>query len=174
GNEVRHFVALFLNDMPSYMGLGFECRDPHPEPAPNEHYTKLYVFRELHGPKSTSGPYQWGKNTVLYNNLVRQRLLSDKINDRLVGRKIQWLIPPDTAGRHHLIAWTQTDQPEWVFVANFNTTKTEDVRITFPAGRWRLIFSTTSDVPPSEEDYAQKESLLVAPGEGLVFNCLPA
>ncbi|MCC6412959.1 MAG: hypothetical protein IT270_14940, partial [Saprospiraceae bacterium] len=41
GNEVRHFVALFLNDMPSYMGLGFECRDPHPEPAPNEHYTKL-------------------------------------------------------------------------------------------------------------------------------------
>lgn len=45
GNELRHFVALFLTDMPSYMGLGFECRDVHPKPVANEFYTKLFVFQ---------------------------------------------------------------------------------------------------------------------------------
>ncbi|HMP12896.1 MAG TPA: hypothetical protein PKD70_03380 [Saprospiraceae bacterium] len=29
GNEARFFIGLFLTDMPSYMALGFECRDPH-------------------------------------------------------------------------------------------------------------------------------------------------
>lgn len=174
GNEVRHFMALFLNDMPSYMGLGFECRDPHPTPAPNEHYTKLYVFNELHGPKSTRGPYQWGKNAHLYKNLVRQRLFSDEINDRLNGRKVHWLIPPDASGHNKLIAWTQVEQPEWIFLANLNTKRTEEARLTFPGGHWRLIFSTASDIPPTEEDYAKKSGILVGPGEGLVFNCLPA
>jgi hypothetical protein len=35
------------------MSLGYEQRDPHPVPAPNENYTKLYVFQLDEGPKAT-------------------------------------------------------------------------------------------------------------------------
>ena len=45
GNEIVILSLCFSPDMPSYMALGFECRDPHPVPVANEYYTKLYVFQ---------------------------------------------------------------------------------------------------------------------------------
>ena len=77
GNLLRLFCALLLTDMPSYQGLGFETRDRHDLPAPNEHYTKLYVFQETSGPKATSGPYRWGRNAVLYSAWTRLREFVD-------------------------------------------------------------------------------------------------
>ncbi len=174
GNEVRHFIALFLTDMPSYMALGFECRDPHPTPAPNEFYSKLYVFHERNGPKSTNGPYQWGQNTTLYNNLVRQRLFSDEIQDQLYGRKVGWIIPPDATGNNKLLAWTQDENPEWVFLVNLNTKQGLETQLAFPEGHWRLVFSTSSDRLNAEEDRTAASTIFIGPGEGFVFNRLPA
>lgn len=118
GNELRLFMAFFLTDFPSYMGLGFETRDPHPEPAPNEHYTKLYVFREPSGPKATHGPYVWGKNTALFSRLERIKLYFEKLWPRLHGQSIRWLIAPDATGVNPLIAWTQQPIPKIVFLVN--------------------------------------------------------
>ena len=56
GNVLRLFLAFFLTDMPSYMGLGFETRDRHDQPAPNEHYTKLFVFQERPRPEGHARP----------------------------------------------------------------------------------------------------------------------
>jgi hypothetical protein len=118
GNALRLFLALFLTDMPSYMGLGFEVRDRHDQPAPNEHYTKLYVFHERQGPKATHGPYLWGKNVPLFNQITRLKVYLDENWSSLRGRPVRWLIAPDARGMNPLLAWTQADDPEFVFVAN--------------------------------------------------------
>ncbi len=109
GNELRLFVALLLTDMPSYNALGFECRDPHPEPAPNEHYTKLYVFHEEEGPKATHGPYVWGRNAALFCSLDRLRRYVERIWSEVAGRPTRWLIPPDPTGERGVFAWTFGD-----------------------------------------------------------------
>jgi hypothetical protein len=122
GNVVRLFIALFLTDMPSYVALGFATRDVHLRPAPNEHYTKLYVFQEAVGPKATHGPYVWGKNGALFHDVTRLRLYAEGILQEIEGRPTHWLIAPDPAreGRH--LAWTQGDGPAaYVFVANTDT-----------------------------------------------------
>ncbi|MBK8703820.1 MAG: hypothetical protein IPN33_09465 [Saprospiraceae bacterium] len=124
GNEARLFIALFLTDMPSYMGLGFECRDPHPTPAPNEHYTKLYVFKLTDGDKATRGPYVWGSNKTLFERLTRLRLLAEQLLPEIEGARTQWLLPPDPTAGNKLIAWTQAEHPRYVFVANLNLEKT--------------------------------------------------
>lgn len=171
GNEIRYFIALFLTDMPSYMALGFECRDPHPVPAPNEHYTKLYVFHLDDGPKGTVGPYQWGQNRRLHANLLRQKMLSEEISPLIQDAPVQWLLRPDATGENKAIAWTQADDAAFVFVANLDTANAQrDLRLTVPAGDWVLHFST-------EQTYLmdrriQEGAISVAellPGEGLVF-----
>jgi hypothetical protein len=122
GNALRLFVALFLGDMPSYCGLGFETRDPHPTPAPNEHYTKLFVFHEQQGPKATRGPYRWGRNGELFCALTRIRELADTIADAIRGQPTRWLIPPDPTGANRLLAWTQEGPvPPHLFVAHADT-----------------------------------------------------
>jgi hypothetical protein len=165
GNEIRYFIALFLTDMPSYMGLGFECRDPHPVPAPNEHYTKLYVFQMPDGPKGTKGPYQWGQNTALYQALVRQKHLANQIAPHIADARIQWLVAPDPEGKVKTIAWTQAETPEFVFVANLDTTSPVRIDLSLPEGQWTCIFSTSresvSDAPGS---WSELEA-----GEGLVL-----
>ncbi|MEM6700548.1 MAG: hypothetical protein AAF599_19240, partial [Bacteroidota bacterium] len=95
GNEIRLFCGLFLTDMPSYFGLGFELRDPHPEPAPNEYYTKLYVFQEKEGAKATRHPYVWGENGELFHHLSRIRKIAEGILPSIFGQAIKWLVPPD-------------------------------------------------------------------------------
>jgi hypothetical protein len=123
GNEARFFMGLFVTDMPSYMGLGFEQRDPHLTPAPNEHYTKLYVFRIEEGSKATHGPYVWGSNQTLFDNLNKIKEYSDKILRNIQNADCQWLIPPDATGNKKIVAWTQRDKPQYLFVVNLDIDK---------------------------------------------------
>ena len=170
GNEIRYFMALFLTDMPSYMALGFECRDPHPTPAPNEQYTKLYVFHLDEGEKATVGPYQWGRNQRLYSNLVRQKMLSEKISTHIEDAKIAWLLPPDAAGARKVIAWTQVGEPKVVFVANLDTERVFQDAIFSVSGSWKLIFSSEqAQLPAWKEQHEQISLPEILPGEGLVF-----
>ncbi|CAH1002015.1 hypothetical protein LEM8419_02930 [Neolewinella maritima] len=69
GELARVFTGLFMDQLPLYYSLGFEQRDRHLSPAPNEVYTKLYVFQERNGPKSVTGPWQWGSNLELFTAL---------------------------------------------------------------------------------------------------------
>ncbi len=123
GNEVRMFIAFFLADLPSYMGLAFEVRDVHHKPAPNEHYTKLYVFQEAVGPKSTKGAYRWGQNGHLFHNITRLRLYVDEIWEMIRNRPTLWLLHPDPTGSSKVIAWTQQDYADFLFVANLDIDK---------------------------------------------------
>ena len=118
GNTWRMFVALFVGDLPSYVGLGFELRDLHLTPAPNEHYTKLYVFQQRRGHNATYGPYVWGHNFDLFDRLTHLREQADVIVPALRGHATRWLCPPDATAAHPVVAWTQRDDPRWVFVAN--------------------------------------------------------
>lgn len=171
GNEVRFFVALFLTDMPSYMGLGFECRDPHPQPAANEFYSKYYVFQMLNDPKTTSGPYRWGQNETLYAKLARQKLLADAIFADIRDAKTFWLLPPEHTGKNKVIAWTQAARPKYLFVANFDTEKDHAVSCPVPEStRWQLYFSTEYEFETDPGIYSGHiEIEKISPGEGLVF-----
>jgi hypothetical protein len=105
GNEARFLMSLFLTDMPSYMGLNFECRDPHFDAAPNEYYTKLYVFQESDGPKAVSGPFRFGRNGYLFYRITRIRLFADEMVPRLRGATVHWLVPPDATAGQGWLAW---------------------------------------------------------------------
>ena len=172
GNEARYFTALFLTDMPSYMGLGFECRDPHPEPAPNEFYTKLYVFQMPDGPKGTQGPYQWGNNLALYAKIVRIKLLADRVFPHIRDAQTRWLLPPDPAAKTKVIAWTQAAHPRFIFVVNLDTGRPAR-RVTFPApaGPWRLAFSSEREVVTAEQFTGAAVVLeQIQPGECLMLS----
>lgn len=112
GSELRAFMALFLVNLPSYTGLGFELRDIHTEPAPNEYYSKLYVFQESQGPKATNGPYRFGRNGHLFHNLTRIRLFAEELfssgadGPTLRRGRVRWLRPPDPTESDRLLAWT--------------------------------------------------------------------
>lgn len=170
GNEIRYFIALFLTDMPSYMGLGFECRDPHPEPAPNEYYTKLYVFSMSDGPKGTSGPYKWGENRDLYHRLVRQKELAEEIMPIIRDARVQWLVRPDVHAPHKVIAWTQAEEAQFVFVANLDT---ENAGVpgdfTIPSGSWEFLFSTEREQAEGEINLENISFTGLLAGEGMVF-----
>jgi hypothetical protein len=172
GNELRHFLALFLTDMPTYMALGFECRDPHPQPAPNEHYTKLYVFQEQEGPKATHGPYVWGKNKALHERLVRQKTLAETLLPGLQGAAVEWLVGPDAPGS--LLAWTQRGLATHLFLANLDTDKAVPVPSSaMPPGHWRLLFSThQAQIPPLAFDASAGFSAQIEAGEGWVLERL--
>ena len=151
GNEFRLFTALFLTNMPSYMALGFRTRDTHHLSAPNEHYTKLYVFQISEGAKATNGNYIWGKNGSLYHRLLQIQFYADKIWEAIKNKPVQWLIYPDAAGFGKVIAWTQADQPTHIFIAN---TDSENAIVNFAIPKIKAIensrlkfdFSTANSV----------------------------
>lgn len=122
GNEARFFISLFLTDMPSYMGLGFEQRDPHFEPAPNEYYTKLYVFKIYEGEKATDGHYKWGHNKQLFYNLNRIKKYGEGILKNIQNDDCQWIIMPSAENK--VIAWTQAATPQYLFVVNLDIDET--------------------------------------------------
>ncbi len=179
GNILRLFLAFFLTDMPSYMGLGFEIRDRHEHPVPNEHYTKLYVFQERRGPKATPGPYEWGKTIELFNQVTRLKLYLDQIWPRINGRPIRWLIAPDACGVNPLIAWTQTDQPEYIFIANTSLEKPSG-GFGLPApggsGACHIEYSTCQDIPASDQKLGFNgfyyPVMSLAPAEGRVYKMM--
>jgi hypothetical protein len=179
GNALRLFLAFFLTDMPSYMGLGFEVRDRHDQPAPNEHYTKLYVFQEKKGPKATCGSYIWGRNAALFDQITRLKLYVDKIWENLHGRPIRWLIPPNACGNNPLLAWTQADHPELIFLANASL-KRHSGRFGVPFwdtdAKLQGAFSTAGDIP-GEDELLDFNGVFfpvanLAPAEGRVYRVI--
>ncbi|MBA3945845.1 MAG: hypothetical protein H0X37_14915 [Herpetosiphonaceae bacterium] len=180
GNAVRLFLALFQADMPSYMGIGFESRDIHDQPAANEQYTKLYIFKETDGPKATHGPYQWGKNGFLFGTITRMKLYLDAIWPTLQGRATRWLIPPSATASNAVVAWTQKDkQPDYVFMANTHPAQVA-IRFGIPGlpAEWllRCEFSTASSVLEVDRQLAsngkQHRVITLAAGEGRVYRVL--
>lgn len=181
GNEARLFTALFLTDMPSYMALGFECRDPHPAPAPNEHYTKLYASRISNGEKAAKGPYVFGKNARLYHRLSRLRLAAEQILPRIVRADTHWLLPPDATAATRVVAWTQAPKPEFFFVVNLDVEEAAvNIKIPKPKGREklpppRLHFSTHQEKwKPTTLFFNGKQYQLdgLEAGEGRVYSLI--
>ena len=185
GNEVRLFASYFLTNMPGYVGLGYETRDLHLEPAPNEHYTKLYVFQEKEGPKATRGPYVWGKNGPLFAAVNRLRLFLDDIDfvNRVRGRKVIWLLPPDPSGEKKLVAWTLEGAEEFLLLANFDTEgPTGEVSIPAPGDisshtAMKLAFSTSTDASKSQDTLVRDGDRYLSSGlfagEGRVYLAAP-
>jgi len=117
GNLFRYFTALFLTDMPSYVGLGFEVRNLHEQRGANEEYTKLYVFRieDVRQPdKVTQGPFEWGQNADQFVVIQRMRQLAERIWPQIVGKQTRWLVPP---GEAHYVVWTHEEATGYVFAA---------------------------------------------------------
>jgi len=98
GNLFRYFVGLFLTELPSYVGLGFEVRNLHTGRGANEEYTKLYVFRvadEAQPDKVTHGPFVWGHNAEQFMAISRIRTFAEGIWPAIAGEPVVWRQKPD-------------------------------------------------------------------------------
>lgn len=187
GNEARLFTSLFLVDMPTYAGLGYEIRDVHDYPVENERYTKLFVFKEegqdnVYPSKARIGDdFVWGENQELFDSVTRLRQFADVVLPEIGAARTRWLIPPDATGLRGISAWTQhpgtasPGSPQRLFVVNYDLQR--------PSGyfgipglgdnRLELEFSTLEGV--SEADHVLEwngffhrvES--VRPGEARVY-----
>ncbi|GAB2559881.1 alpha-amylase family protein [Spirosoma areae] len=123
GNLFRYFTALFLTDMPSYVGLGFEVRNRHEQRGNNEEYTKLYVFRiedDRQPDKVTHGPFEWGQNADQFVAIGRIRAFAESIWPEIIGKETRWIAPPadGSAGGDSYIAWTHTEPTAYMFAAS--------------------------------------------------------
>lgn len=172
GNEARLFMAFFLSDMPSYMGLGFELRDRHDLRAPNEHYTKLYVFQLREGANATHGPYHWGQNGTLYHHLSRLKLYADSVLDEIRLRSVRWLLAPDPSGNSKVLAWTQAEESTLLFVVNLDPLpSTKALTLSLATARTATLeFSTAQSevqLPATTGSLLTISSL--QPGEGRVY-----
>ena len=168
GNELRCFCALFLPNIPSYTALGFELRDPHPVPASNENYSKLYVFQVHSGRYATTGPYQFGANASLFGRLQRIHQYAETLLPELTGAMPTWLLPPDATAGRKVIAWAlpgaglpradagQAAAAFRVFVANCDTVApATNVKVPLgtPVAQASCAFSTVSlgaEMAPAE------------------------
>ncbi len=178
-NYTRFFVGIFLGDMPSYMGLGFECRDKHPSPAPNEHYTKLYVFQITEGPKATQGPYIWGQNSTLFHQINRIKQFAEGISDGFQDQISLWLLRPDPTAGTPIIAWTQATTPRDLFVVNLGPGPIRTnikVPLKLLKGKIqsaKLVFSTEEGNTQIFQDLARSQNWLAIPnlaaGEGQCY-----
>lgn len=174
GNEVRAFLAYFLTDMPSYAGLGFELRDPRLEPAPNEYYTKLYVFQLREGKNATRGPYRWGQNVGLFGRLTRLKQFADAVWATVQHQPVRWVLPPDATGHRHLVAWTQRENPRYLFVANLDPRRSAlnaKVPGWAPGLTATQVFSTHRESRNERLFFNGKAFQLdeIAPGEGRAY-----
>lgn len=175
GNEARFFISIFLGDMPAYMALGYECRDTHQVPAPHEHYTKLYVYKERKGEKATHGPFVWGKNKNLYFTIDRIRLLAERIWPFIRSKRTDWLIPPDATGENPILAWTQSGEPHFLFIVNTSINPAGSFGVVLPDQRMigEIIFSTVTtslnEVEPPQWNGIHYRFSEIADGEGRVY-----
>lgn len=174
GNALRLFIAFFLPDLPSYSALGFYSRDPHPSPAPNEHYTKLFVFQERSGPKATHGPYIWGCNITLFNQLSRLKHFADSFPPIPASIQSDWLIPPDPESTNKCLVWNfSTAGVQYIFLAN------ADLNAPNPPGQiietdkeFRFMFSTDDIQQPEDNLSVNNNGFLIPqlqPGECQIY-----
>ncbi|GAB3028465.1 hypothetical protein GCM10027185_30900 [Spirosoma pulveris] len=107
GNLFRYFTALFLTDMPSYVGLGFEVRNQHDQRGENEEYSKLYVFQiedDRQPDKVTHGPFIWGQNAEQFTAISRMRAFAESVWPEIAGKETRWLVGPND-GKDYIV-WT--------------------------------------------------------------------
>ena len=182
GNEARLFTALFLPDMPSYTGLGFEIRDVHDHPVANERYTKLFVFHEegdsnIYPSKARFGDeFIWGENDALFERLTALRVFAEPVLDEIGDASTTWLIPPDATTLRGTAAWTQADDPRWVFVVNYDLER-DSGYFGLPGLDPRAVlvpvFTTRAtdlaDIPAAHHNGFFHRIENVVPGEGIVF-----
>lgn len=181
GNEVRMFTAVFLPDMPSYTGLGFEIRDVHDRPVENERYTKLFVFREegdsnVYPSKARFGDeFIWGENRPLFERLTKLRIAAEEILPEIAGATTRWLIPPDATTLRGTAAWTQQGSPRYVFVVNYDL-DAHSGYFGVPAlgpGLVLVPVFTTTDRPLDEQPVTHNGHFHriedLAPGEGRIY-----
>ncbi len=189
GNEVRLFTALLVPDMPSYVGLGFEIRDVHDSPAPNEHYTKLFVFREagdsnVYPSKARSGiDYVWGENDRLFEKVTAIRLYAEQVLSVIGPCTTRWLVPPDATTLRGTAVWTQATEPgaspTHVFAANYDLESDSGYFGIpgLPVG-WSLEFDfTTADAIDDRDRVLTSNGFFhrlenVGPGEGRAYRVL--
>jgi len=179
GNELRLFLGLFLADMPSYMSLGYEQRDVHLEPAPNEHYTKLYVFQLLRGPKATSGPYVFGTNRELFDRLSGIRVVADGLRDELARATVTWLCPPDATAGSRVMAWLLAGKPSHICLANLDLDNDAPPfglpsRSLPTSLAWECLLSTAgTDLPMVAPEWNGRQWVVpgLGRGEGRVYRC---
>ncbi len=167
GNLVRYFIALFLTDMPSYYGLGFEVRGQNLERNKNESYTKLYVFKitdDSETDKVTHGPFEWGQNGAHFDSVNRLRLFGESIYDDINNKSDQWLLAPDPTAQCNLIVWTQAHEPTYIFIVNLSATKTEIL----PNDIWRQSQNYTVAYD-SQSSTNQTFSTKILPEQALVL-----
>jgi hypothetical protein len=120
GNSCRYFVATFFKNLPSYSSLGFEMRDIHYSPAPNEHYTKLYVFQVPNGPKSTQGPFVWGKNTELYAEIQTINKAAETIFDQEEILNFELVSNIDAFENDRTLIWKLSSKAKkYLFITSF-------------------------------------------------------
>ncbi len=168
-NVARYFTALFLTDMPSYIALGFEMRDIRMQPAPNDYYTKLYVFQEqsdsnVYPSKAVHGPYRWNTNGAQFAAITRVRLLAERLLPEIGECPTQVLLPPDPENGASVFAWTHaTPHPRYCFIVNFSVDHDSgSFGVPVPASapvhatRAELIFTSRLDTVPAAVPGAER------------------
>jgi hypothetical protein len=179
GNAVRFLLSVFLPDMPSYVSLGFETREAHEERASNEHYSKLYVFRQGVGANAVRGPYVWERNMTGWAQVERIRDLADELRDDLAHARVTWRVAPDATGEDRFLAWTLDTRPRRLCVANVGAFPGRRLAVPFReggAGDWEL--ELTTELGDAVLEPLQGNGLhVVVPalkgGEGRVYRELP-
>jgi len=115
GNVARYFFACFCPRFPVYNSLGFRQRNKHVKRAPNEHYTKLFVFHYSEGEKGRKGPYVWGRNKKLWKAISTIDSFRQNMSFSESG-SFKWLLAPDPTGKRQILAWLVD---EYVYAVNF-------------------------------------------------------
>jgi hypothetical protein len=145
GNHLRFFVGLFLPILPSYMSLGFECRNTHLERGLNEEYTKLYVFQindDAETDKVTHGPFIWGKDYGLFAELEKMKLLFETIQKETSFADFKWVSKPSKT--NFVAEWSLGD---YLFVVNFHA---EEILSYAEKDNYKLIYSSADFVGEHE------------------------
>jgi hypothetical protein len=142
GNLLRYFVGTFLDTLPSYMSLGFECRDLHLKRAVNEAYSKLYVFQiddEAEADKVTHGPYVWGDNYAMFTEFQTLKTLADSILPILEISSTNILSSPSNT--NFSLLWERGD---FLFIANLHPTNAIEISKEIDLTSYKLQYSSES------------------------------
>lgn len=160
GEAARMFTGLFLGTLPSYYSLGFEQRDRHFERAPNEVYSKLYVFQEKRGDKAVSGPFVWGSNLPLFVQLNKLHTFAAGIlphlgEPLLLGAAAGAMPPIQAKGpvpkgevlKSRVLAWLRPasdGEGAYLFLTNFAAAPLQEVALSLPSTYVQadLLFAT--------------------------------
>ena len=179
GETARLFTGLFLGLQPLYYSLGYEQRDRHFGRAPNEVYSKLYVFQERRGGKAVSGPFRWGSNLDLFGkwtdlNRFAEGLLPHLGATELLLNEVRPPLPQTLGGElgqaltaargDRALSWLRpaTDgEGAYLFVVAFAVEPLR-TRITLPAGFTTADLLFATDGHGHELLTAEKSSLTVA------------